>query len=182
MTSLEACLIEAGINDTSLICQNYSDEYQGFLKNNHVFFKNACANKPEHSERQILLGLLTKLHIENTTSFESASEDSIAMQNVISDAVGKEHLSKFKYTQSESLSFVTHLWLYIQGRLGMDFSLANDHAHATSELISRNQALNIDVQRTQFLESYYAGFKVFESGRRQSNSLFSTLKKLLNRF
>ncbi|MBW3698497.1 hypothetical protein EK599_22730 [Vibrio sp. T187] len=181
MTSLQACFNNAGVENISIINNTYNDEYQSLLNANDAFFTRACANKPEHSERQILLGLLTKLHIEATSSYQSGIKASEGMQQVFESSVGKEHASKFKHTQVSSLVCITHLWLYLQGRLGMDFSLANDHAQATSELIIKSIVDTSDEQRTAFLESYYLGFEVFQQ-EAKPNSLLDRIKRLFNFF
>jgi len=181
MTSLEQSLASAGISKNEPFNQRFQSEFDTFIKNNHEFYQRACENKPEHSELQILLGLLTKLHIEATSSFESGLASSQAMKALIEDSVGAEHSKKFKHNQTDVLLFTTHLWLTVQGRLGMDFSLANDHATITSKLIAKAVVADVDEQRTQFLEGYYEGLSLFKA-QQKPVGLFTKLKKLFNLF
>ena len=52
-------------------------------------------------------------------------------------------------------------WLYVKGYLGMDYSLANDHALQTAEAMSRLKGQSADELRTKFNQSYYLGFRQF---------------------
>ncbi|WP_394251478.1 hypothetical protein [Vibrio profundi] len=181
MTSLEQSLESAGIGKNEPFNKRFQSDFDTFIKNNHEFYQRACENKPEHSELQILLGLLTKLHIEATSGFESGLASSQAMKDLIEDSVGTEHSKKFKHNQTEVLLFATHLWLTVQGRLGMDFSLANDHAVITSELIAKAVVTDVDEQRTQFLEGYYQGLSIYKA-QQTPVGLFAKIKKLFNFF
>ncbi|NMT19539.1 hypothetical protein HKA99_34870, partial [Vibrio parahaemolyticus] len=75
-----------------------------------------------------LLGLLTKSHIEASANYEQNAHSTQRMQQVLTDSLGNEHADKFTNQSAEDLILVTHLWLYTQGYLNMDFSLAHDHA------------------------------------------------------
>ena len=136
-TKLHLCLKEAGLDSIKAVTTGYEKELQSFIEENHSLFKHACKSKSDNSARQTLLGLLTKVHIDVSYRFESHKEASEAMQNVFDNTVGSEHSGKFQNANAQQLKLVTHLWLFIQGRLGMDYSLANDHAAATSTLLSR---------------------------------------------
>ena len=79
------------------------------------------------------------------------------MQDVLVDSVGEKYATKFNQSDVRQLVFETHLWLYLQGYCQLDFSLANEYAQQTTQLISQLDNLDIDHHRCQFLKSYYLG-------------------------
>ncbi|MFH0259211.1 hypothetical protein ACGRH2_01945 [Vibrio barjaei] len=81
------------------------------------------------------------------------------MKSVFDQQLEKKHAKAFRIPVLEELQLVTHIWLYIQGYLGMDYSLANDHATQTSNAISGLLDQSADALRTDFNQSYYLVFE-----------------------
>ncbi|NOJ06452.1 hypothetical protein F0236_22215 [Vibrio splendidus] len=167
-TKLEACLQLAGLDSAKALTTGYEKELKSFIDDNHALFKHACENKPDNSARQTLLGLLTKVHIDASYRFESNKEANEAMQNVFDNTVGTEHSDKFQNSNAQQLKLVTHLWLFIQGRLGMDYSLANDHAAVAATLLSRISRSSDDEIRVEFMASFYDGLNLYQAENKPS--------------
>ncbi|CDT24851.1 hypothetical protein VCR4J2_280155 [Vibrio coralliirubri] len=178
-TKLHQCLKEAGLDSVKALSTGYEKELSSFIDENHALFKHACENKPDNSARQTLLGLLTKVHIDASYRFESNKEANEAMQNVFDNTVGTEHSDKFQNSNAQQLKLVTHLWLFIQGRLGMDYSLANDHAAVAATLLSRISRSSDDEVRVEFMASFYDGLSIYQAENKPSG-IVHHLKRLFN--
>ncbi|MEZ9740519.1 hypothetical protein AB4283_00425 [Vibrio splendidus] len=178
-TKLEACLQLAGLDSVKALTTGYEKELSSFIDENHALFKHACENKPDNSARQTLLGLLTKVHIDASYRFESNKEANEAMQNVFDNTVGTEHSDKFQNSNAQQLKLITHLWLFIQGRLGMDYSLANDHAAVAATLLSRISRSSDDEIRVEFMASFYDGLNLYQAENKPSGFVHH-FKRLFN--
>ena len=178
-TKLEACLQLAGLDSVKALTTGYEKELKSFIDDNHALFKHACENKPDNSARQTLLGLLTKVHIDASYRFESNKEANEAMQNVFDNTVGTEHSDKFQNSNAQQLKLITHLWLFIQGRLGMDYSLANDHAAVAATLLSRISRSSDDEIRVEFMASFYDGLNLYQAENKPSGFVHY-FKRLFN--
>ncbi|WP_210449379.1 hypothetical protein [Vibrio crassostreae] len=178
-TKLYVCLKESGLDSVTAIATGFEKELTSFIDENHALFKHACENKPDNSARQTLLGLLTKEHIDASYRFESNKDASEAMQSVFDNTVGTEHSDKFQNSNAQQLKLVTHLWLFIQGRLGMDYSLANDHAAATATLLSRLSRNTDDEIRVEFMGSFYDGLNLYQAENKPSGFVHR-FKRLFN--
>ena len=178
-TKLEACLQLAGLDSVKALSTGYEKELSSFIDENHALFKHACENKPDNSARQTLLGLLTKVHIDASYRFESNKEANEAMQNVFDNTVGTEHSDKFQNSNAQQLKLITHLWLFVQGRLGMDYSLANDHAAVAATLLSRISRSSDDEIRVEFMASFYDGLNLYQAENKPSGFVHC-FKRLFN--
>jgi len=172
MTKLNHYLQPIGAEQWQPVCDSVS-LYQQFCQQHSPLFERALQAKPEVEPLQHLLGVLTKAHIEATQLVSAHTDSAAAMHQALHSNLG-EHSDKFTNQGTANLALVTHLWLYLQGYLKMDFSLANDHALASATLI--NQVTQQDVQqlRTQFLASYYQGDQ--NSGPRKSIGILQRIK------
>ncbi|MEZ8200819.1 hypothetical protein [Vibrio splendidus] len=178
-TKLEACLQLADLDSVKALTTGYEKELKSFIDENHALFRHACENKPDNSARQTLLGLLTKVHIDASYRFESNKEANEAMQNVFDNTVGTEHSDKFQNSNAQQLKLITHLWLFIQGRLGMDYSLANDHAAVAATLLSRISRSSDDEIRVEFMASFYDGLNLYQAENKPSGFVHH-FKRLFN--
>ena len=178
-TKLEACLQLAGLDSVKALTTGYEKELKSFIDENHALFRHACENKPDNSARQTLLGLLTKVHIDASYRFESNKEANEAMQNVFDNTVGTEHSDKFQNSNAQQLQLITHLWLFVQGRLGMDYSLANDHAAVAATLLSRISRSSDDEIRVEFMASFYDGLNLYQAENKPSGFVHY-FKRLFN--
>ncbi|MDA9556555.1 hypothetical protein N9R79_03495 [Vibrio sp.] len=156
-------------------------QWEQFSHSQVNFFDAVCQSHPNKSTHSHLLGLLTKCHIEHISRLESNQDSVLAMKHAIHDTVGYPHSDKFQVPEIAYTLFITHLWLYTQGFLKMDFSLANDHADNTAHMIfpllNQEQLQNyssIDGLRTNLTQSFYLG----KNGSPYSSS--SSWSRLLN--
>lgn len=155
-----------------------SAAWQQFCARHASLFAKATNNHPDKAATHVLLGILTKAHVEETTSLASHLDSIRAMQDVLVENLGAQHAAKFEQQGIEQLLLVSHLWLYLQGYLKMDFSLANDHADTTAQLICSLNKQDSQSLRTQFLASYYHGAERSNLGPSTSSGLLAWLKKL----
>ncbi|NVD08903.1 hypothetical protein FCU94_18805 [Vibrio sp. JPW-9-11-11] len=172
MTELNHWLNKIGAEQLPTI--NYQPAvYQQFCQQHARLFERALQAKPEVAPQHHLLGVLTKAHIEATQQLSAHSDSAAAMHQALQSSLG-EHSDKFTDQSTMQLMLVTHLWLYLQGYLKMDFSLANDHALSSATVI--NQVTQQDVQqlRTEFLASFYQGDST--SGARENLGLLARLR------
>ncbi|NOH79844.1 hypothetical protein F0231_08800 [Vibrio sp. RE86] len=154
------------------------EAWQMFCDKHATLFERALISKPDTPEVHHLLGILTKAHIEETASLTSHKEASEQMREVLQTTLG-EHADKFQEQGSQQLLLVTHLWLYVQGYLKMDFSLANDHAMNSAELLTVSNNDAAQALRTQFLESYYLGVER-SPVKTQQSKIVTWFKQLFN--
>ncbi|USD43742.1 hypothetical protein J4N42_16370 [Vibrio sp. SCSIO 43135] len=139
-------------------------EWQQWCVEHDALFQHVLKAKPESSTNHHLLGLLTKSHIEITAKLSQHADSVVAMREAIAQSVGEEHSNKFGLPDCIQLDVITHAWLYVQGCMNMDYSLANDHAQNTAELLNRlyfTPATDVQATRVAYMESFYAGKDVF---------------------
>ena len=164
MSPLETHLRSLNVEQIAVIA-SHSTRFSELCARENALFEHAKANKPETPDLGIVLGLFTKLNIESLTSLDAHSDQIHTMQQSFEDELGKDQAQIFKLPVLDELILITHVWLYVQGCLGMDYSLANDHAAQTSQVISQFSENGIDEQRVAFTESYYLGVRYFEANR-----------------
>ncbi len=147
----------ASIGFADCVTSDTQAQYEQLIEQNNIFYQRVVENQPDKSASYLLLGLLTKLHIESIQTLTTHLESIRAMKSAIQEGVGDENASKFELNDSELLTVITQAWLFVQGYRDMDFSLANDHALETAELISKLELGNIDETRTELVRFYYLG-------------------------
>ena len=152
--------------------------FASLIAENHDFYDAVIRQRPEKSPAHLLLGLMTKLHIESLGFVQSHSEQMKAMEDVFKTHLPEKHATQFHATDLEKLELVTKIWLYLQGFNQLDFSLANDHAYESSLVISQVLHTNLDEKRTEFIAFYYQGKEVKE--QRVGSPKKSFIQKLLN--
>ncbi|WED24490.1 hypothetical protein L3Q72_16575 [Vibrio sp. JC009] len=143
--------------DTLHLSDKEAQLFSQAVENKAEFFDRLCRSKTDKDPLMLLLGLLTKSHIEATAKLEPQIEAIQAMNNVFTDTIGSEQAHKFEADALIELSLVTKLWLMVQGYLNMDFSLANDHAQQTSDILAKALKAESDEIRSELLASYYHG-------------------------
>lgn len=120
-------------------------------------FERLCRDKHDKDPLLLLLGLLTKSHIEAVSKLEPQLEAIQAMHDVFEEHLGQKQAHKLEADTLIELSLVTKLWLMVQGYLNMDFSLANDYAQHSADLLSKALRTESQVLRCELLSSYYHG-------------------------
>lgn len=179
MSSLLSVLTNAGVLNVSIIATQ-KNAVQQFCEANESLFTKVCGRKPETPPLQHALGVLTKAQIEAISQLQTQSSASSAMLEAISSTVGSEHLQKFSSKEGQGLLLITHLWVYLLGRLNMDFSYANDHALLTSNLLSPLVYKPIEGLRCQFMETFYQGLQEHQHYN-PSRSIFHSIKSFVSR-
>ncbi len=152
MNILEQFLTQIGMRQIISDQQNQA-QWQAFCQQHLDLFVQASSRKPA---TDIALGLFTKAHIETSSRFEAQSQAAKGVIQAIDHNL-KEHQHAFQFDVANELNFITHGWLYLQGYLNMDFSLANDHANNTTRLLSEAMHIHRDEKRCEFMASYYRG-------------------------
>ena len=146
------------IKADQLNCVHFESlQWQQFYQGNNGLFEKVQHAKPTRAASQHLLGLLTKAHIESLSQIEAHRSSVAAMNQAFEQQLGKEHAANFHYQDGEQFILVTHLWLYLQGYLNMDFSLANDHAEQTATTLVSLEGGDIQALRAEFMASFYQG-------------------------
>ncbi|MGV2986147.1 hypothetical protein ACE1OE_00785 [Vibrio sp. E150_011] len=164
MSTLETHLQTFNVAQMSVVADQAA-LFSELCARENALFERAQTNKPDTPILGLLLGLFTKLNVESIASLQTYSSQVLAMRKSFEDELGKDEAQVFKLPVLEELVLVTHVWLYIQGCLGMDYSLANDHADQTSQVIAAFNGNNVDETRIAFTKSYYLGFRYFEANK-----------------
>ncbi|RJX69669.1 hypothetical protein DZ860_14400 [Vibrio sinensis] len=151
------------IEATELIeIKNRPQQWRVFCEHYDSIFTLARTRNAEASDKQLLLGVLTKAHIEALVQIENNEKSANVVREAIATHLGKEHQHRFTYQGAEQLIFITHLWLYLQGCMNMDFSLASDYADQTVLTLTEHSLPNISEPSSQplrlaFMASFYEG-------------------------
>ncbi|CCO44474.1 conserved hypothetical protein [Vibrio nigripulchritudo SOn1] len=156
MSELKPLLDEAGLSSLEL----KADEQrvlEKLLVSWESTFENACKTHPDKRPSDMALGTLTKAQMELASSLETQSDTLHSMNEIIEDSVGKEHAQKFRVELPTELTVCTKVWLMLQGYLLMDFSLANDHAARTAEILTGVTDEKPDAIRTECMRAFYIG-------------------------
>ncbi len=156
VSNLKQQLEVAGL-DTLHLSDDESKMFALAVNNKALVFDRICNKKPDKDPMLLLLGLLTKSHIDAIHNTESQIEQICAMKEVFVNTLDKKHVKYFQADCIIRLSLVTKLWLMVQGYLNMDFSLANEHATRSALLLSRALSCDPEAIRTELLASYYHG-------------------------
>ncbi|CAM2924731.1 hypothetical protein [Vibrio mytili] len=179
MTPLNELIQEMGFTDIPFI-KEHAVANQRWLQQQAPLFERVCEHKPSTAPTLHLLGLLTKSHIEASALYEQQAHSTQQMQQVLTDTLGDEHASKFTNPVTEDLILITHLWLYTQGYLNMDFSLAHDHAQQTQQSLQHElviKRVDIDAFRTELMQSFYLGK---EANSTSSDGILGWVKRILS--
>ena len=179
MTPLNELTQEMGFKNIPFVDEHKAARRR-WVKEQASLFIRVCENKPDTAAALHLLGLLTKSHIEASALYEQHATSTHKMQQVFSDTLGEEHAEKFTNQSAEDLVLVTHLWLYTQGYLNMDFSLAHDHAEQTQNTLQHElviRRMDLDAFRTDLMQSFYLGK---EANPTKASGLFGWVKRLFS--
>lgn len=179
MTSLSELSQEMGFKEIPFVKEHKAAKRR-WLKEQSQLFTKVCENKPATAPTLHLLGLLTKSHIEASANYEQHAHSAQQMQQVLTDSLGDEHADKFTNQSVEDLILITHLWLYTQGYLNMDFSLAHDHAEQTQNTLQHElvvKRMDVDAFRTELMQSFYLGR---EASPASTSGFWGRLKRLFS--
>ncbi|PMH37119.1 hypothetical protein BCU68_08445 [Vibrio sp. 10N.286.49.B3] len=158
MTNLSSTLEQSGI-DTAQTLTEYDDLIKAFCAEHNALFTRVCTAKPDQPTSDHLLGVLTNAYLTTYQQFLTQQTAAIEMKKVFDQTLG-QHGEKFQLQDQRQLSFITHLWLFVQGRYGIDFSLSNEYAQQTAEALAATLGDDMEAIRTTYLASYYQGIKI----------------------
>ncbi|HAS6347012.1 TPA: hypothetical protein I7241_03430 [Vibrio vulnificus] len=161
MSEIKQALTELGACTLEYVEQN-SDTLHRFCDAQNALFMRVRENKPETSVALLLLGVLTKAHIEALAQFTTSKESRHSMRDVFDKSVGEAFSDKFHDVDLHDLLMVSTLWAFVQGRLNMDFSLANDHAAESAMQLAPFLGTTPDVVRTELMHAFYQGKTLFQ--------------------
>ncbi len=177
VSKLKQQLEVAGV-DTLHLSDKETQLFTQAVEKRADFFNAVCKKRSDRKPILLLLGLLTKSHIEAISKLESQIDAISAMRDVFIENVGEEQSNKLRADAVVELSLVTKLWLMVQGYLNMDFSLANDHADKSSNLLARALHAEPHAVRTELIASYYHG----KDKRKDDDPSVQWPNKILNWF
>lgn len=161
MNELEQQLSDIGVHTLEFV-ENHPQALTRFCTGQNDLYLRVVENKPQTPKQLLLLGLLTKAHSETLADFMQHAKSRQAMHSVFESELGEEFAERFNDVTLQDLSMVTTLWLFVQGRLNMDFSLANDHAHETAQHLSPFLKMQPDAIRSEFMQSFYQGKVLYQ--------------------
>lgn len=156
VSNLKQQLEIAGV-DTLRLSGKEAQLFTETVASKAAFFDKLCREKNDKEPLLLLLGLLTKSHLEAVSKLEPQLEAIQAMHDVFEEHLGQEQAHKLEADSLIELSLVTKLWLMVQGYLSMDFSLANDHAQQSADMLAKALRTEPHELRSELLSSYYHG-------------------------
>ncbi|ANO35041.1 hypothetical protein A6E01_17865 [Vibrio breoganii] len=125
-------------------------------------FERSKLKHSQHSDLQLLLGLFTLHHEKLLHQLNAQQESLLAMQRVIDGSLENKHAAAFKSPLIIEFWLTMHLWLFVQGQLEMDYSLANDYATEGSLLLVSFTPVSADELRCEWNESFYKGSNILK--------------------
>ncbi|GEA51885.1 hypothetical protein VIN01S_26890 [Vibrio inusitatus NBRC 102082] len=142
-------------------------------------FERSKLKHSQHTDLQLLLGLFT-LHHEKLLHQLNAQQESLqAMQSVIDESLEGKHAAAFKSPLVMEFWVTMHLWLFVQGELGMDYSLANDYATEASQLLVSFTSVSADELRCEWNESFYKGSNILKGFTGSESGIRAWIAKVL---
>lgn len=144
-------------------------------------FEKAKQAHPQHSEENVLLGLITLHHGQVFKQLEAQKHSLTAMRGVIDASLDEHYSAAFKAPIVEEFWLVMHLWLFVQGRLNMDYSLANDYATVASNRLSPFTGASADALRCEWNQSFYQGIHQYKQSLGDQFGLKRFLSHLFKR-
>ncbi|GEM81406.1 hypothetical protein [Vibrio superstes] len=141
-------------------------------------FERSKLKHTEHSDLKLLLGVFTLHHERLLHQLRSQQKSLLAMQQVIDESLESQHAKAFKSPLVLEFWLTMHLWLYVQGQLKMDYSLANDYASEAGELIASFSSLSADQLRCEWNESFYASSNTLKEFADKKAGIWSRIAKV----
>lgn len=142
-------------------------------------YKNSRAKFPEHTDLELLLGLMSVHHDRLLHQLRAQNEALVAMQEVIEQSLDRSHSRKFKAPVVIEFWLCMHLWLYLQGMLRLDYSLANDYASDAAAMLAPMTDKNQEQLRVEWNQTYYTGREAKQTNNSFLKQVSSTLRNIL---
>jgi hypothetical protein len=103
------------------------------------------------------------------------------MRAVIDSSLDAAYSANIKSPIVEELWLVMHLWLFVQGRLNMDYSLANDYATSVSVSLSSLMGVLPDKLRCEWNQSFYQGVELYVKSQDSRSGFKKLVQLVINR-
>jgi hypothetical protein len=116
----------------------------------------------------ILLGVFGHQLEKSLQGLREQRAAMVAMQQAISDNLSPAHADKFTNQSALDLELNASIFLFLQGRRGLDFSLANDFALEASSELAQVTDVEVDAHRVQLNKFYYLGDEALKASRMAS--------------
>ncbi|QUJ69974.1 hypothetical protein KDD30_17600 (plasmid) [Photobacterium sp. GJ3] len=125
-------------------------------------FARLVTQRPEKSEADLLLGLMTKTHLAALEQVQSTHEKSQALNALFTEQLGETHAERFQNQHHSYARLVTQLWMLVLGFQGIDVSYAAEHAESSARLLYPKDAIGptqspAEIARRQLMQAYYHG-------------------------
>lgn len=163
MSALKHLLLSLGSEHLSLTAQEHQQITQ-FITATSAHFDRVCQQRPERPQLELLLGFMTLYHQQAQSQWGQQQAASTKMKAVFDSTIGEHHRQKFTHHNQDDFTIITHLWLMVQGAMGIDYSYSNEQAQHDSQLLlhchlssSEQNHLDQEQLRCQFMQSYYHG-------------------------
>ncbi|GAD80243.1 hypothetical protein [Vibrio ezurae] len=144
-------------------------------------YQRSKTQYPQHTDQQLLLGLLTLHREKQLQQLRSQHSSLLAMQQVIDDSLENEHANCFKSPLIIDIWLSMHLWLFVQGQMKIDYSLACDYATETSDLLVPFLPLSANQLRSDWLKSYYEGKETMQALSKQNRGIGYWVRRVLKK-
>ncbi|MDR9828634.1 hypothetical protein RCJ22_23900 [Vibrio sp. FNV 38] len=152
-------------NASSLIaCQ--ASNLTEITDNLQPIYDKTCLEKPELGQVERLVGLFSYYHHGLLQQFDQQQGSLKNVLDVFEQQLPLGDKPRFSAPIITQFWLATHLWLFVQGRMNLDYSLANDHAIEVSTRLSNVTKLDMDALRCELNKSYYQGIALYQ---RQNN-------------
>lgn len=161
MSSLSHYLTEMGVH--TLFChQAETPSLKTLLAHLDAEFARIQSMRPDKSDADLLLGLMTKTHLAALEQLQQTEDKSEAMQTLFVQTLGADHAGRFTNQYQTDCILVTRLWMLVLGNQNMDFSYVAEHAESTAALLFPEEKTGLSHSRAeqvrrQFMQAYYHG-------------------------
>ncbi|QIA63652.1 hypothetical protein GT360_09045 [Vibrio astriarenae] len=175
-------LLQLGLNlpnQNSLVSCSQSDLVM-IEKSLWPLYQKSLSKKPDMTELERFLGLFSYHHQDLMGQFLSQKASLSEMQRVFETHLETEHQEKFSAPIIKQLWLSSYIWLFLQGRMNLDFSLANDHATEVSKALSGVLNTEVEVMRCELNKAYYQGISAFQSSETNKPLWKKWFEKWLN--
>lgn len=135
------------------LCESNDDFFQAALSQAELALTSASPEQTLPS----LLGIYGHRFEQCLSELSAQSESLTAMQNVLKESLPSKHADKFVNQSAVDTEITSRIYLFIQGRMKLDYSLANEFSQRAARELAQFTAQSEDEIRVMLNQSYYAG-------------------------
>ncbi|CAM4338154.1 hypothetical protein [Vibrio agarivorans] len=155
-------------------------DLQAIVEHLTPLYEKSIVKKPNLTTPERLLGLFSYHHQVVLGEFIEQREALQKMQNVFKQHLDVDHQDKFSAPILKQLWLATHLWLFLQGRMNLDYSLANDHATQVANHITSIVEVDSNKLRCELTQTYYQGVSIYQATETKKPLWKKWFEKVLN--